>query len=226
MVPVITVTGSSDSGKTTFVERIVPLLRGEGLRVGTVKHAPHGFDGDRPGSDSHRHATAGADPVALVGSDSCALFSEGTADVDELVTRYMGHLDLVLVEGLASRPGPKILTHRAGVPPRQHPAPADVLLVVTDEPLAADRWGDRDPAPHVHPDDPAGAVSLILAHLAAVRIADEAPPDGSVVELVADGVLIDVDARTAHALAAELVAALPPALTAATQELILRLKLR
>ena len=138
----------------------------------------------------------------------------------------MGHLDLVLVEGLASRPGPKILTHRAGVPPRQHPAPADVLLVVTDEPLAADRWGDRDPAPHVHPDDPAGAVSLILAHLASVRIVDDPPPDGSVVELVADGVLIDVDARIAQTVAAELVAALPPALTAATQELILRLKLR
>jgi molybdopterin-guanine dinucleotide biosynthesis protein MobB len=225
MVPVITVTGSSDSGKTTFVERIVPRLRGEGLRVGTVKHAPHGFDADRSGSDSHRHATGGADPVALVGPDGHALFCREAVDVDEVVTRHLGHVDLVLVEGLASRRGPTILTHRAGVPPRQRPVAADLLFVVTDEALTDPPWGDGDP-PHVAPDDLEGAVALILAHLASVRPGDDPLPEGNVVELVADGVPLDLDAGTAGAVAAELVAALPPGLSATTHELILRLKLR
>jgi hypothetical protein len=51
-------------------------------------------------------------------------------------------------------------------------------------------------------------------------------PEGNVVELVADGVPLDLDAGTAGAVAAELVAALPPGLSATTHELILRLKLR
>ena len=59
MPVVVTITGSSGSGKTTFVERVLPALRDRGLSVGTVKHASHGFTADRPGSDSARHAAAG-----------------------------------------------------------------------------------------------------------------------------------------------------------------------
>lgn len=226
MVPVVTVTGSSDSGKTTFVERIVPLLEREGLRVGSVKHAPHGFDGDRPGSDSHRHASAGADPVALVGPEGHVLFLRGSADVDALVARHFDDVDVVLVEGLASRPGPKILINRSGVPPRQHPAPADVLFVVTDEPVTLPLAEGDEPPPEIAPDDLEAALALLLAHLASVTGVADALRDGVLVELEADGDPVDLDADTAQALLAALTAALPPSLTPTTAELILRLKLR
>lgn len=40
-VPVITVTGWSNSGKTTFVTRVVGLLTDMGVRVGVIKHHGH-----------------------------------------------------------------------------------------------------------------------------------------------------------------------------------------
>lgn len=66
---IVSFVGSSGVGKTTVVEQLIPLVRAAGLRVGTVKHAPHGHDVDRVGSDSWRHRQAGADAVLLAGAD-------------------------------------------------------------------------------------------------------------------------------------------------------------
>ena len=63
--PIITVVGFSDAGKTTIIEKLVPELKQRGYRVGTVKHAAHGFAVDREGKDSWRHQQAGADIVAV-----------------------------------------------------------------------------------------------------------------------------------------------------------------
>ena len=37
----VCIAGWSDSGKTTLIERLIPLLMGRGLRVGVVKHTHH-----------------------------------------------------------------------------------------------------------------------------------------------------------------------------------------
>ena len=50
--PLVSIVGKSDSGKTTFIEKLVPQLVRLGCRVGTVKHDVHGFDIDHPGKDS------------------------------------------------------------------------------------------------------------------------------------------------------------------------------
>jgi len=44
MIPIISVVGKSDSGKTTLIERIIPELTKRGYRVATVKHDVHDFD--------------------------------------------------------------------------------------------------------------------------------------------------------------------------------------
>ena len=41
--------GYSNTGKTTLIEKLIPLLRARGLRVSAIKNAHHGFDMDRPG---------------------------------------------------------------------------------------------------------------------------------------------------------------------------------
>jgi molybdopterin-guanine dinucleotide biosynthesis protein B len=163
-VPVIvTITGSSGSGKTTFVERVVPLLRGRGLAVGTVKHASHGFSADRPGSDSARHSAAGAEPVLLVGPEGHALFHlnpEPLADppsLRELVGRYFTDRDLVLVEGFSSEGGPCVLISRQEVPRKAPPPPETVLFAMSDEPLGY--------AVELHPDDIDAAVEQLLDHV-------------------------------------------------------------
>ena len=67
------VAASSNSGKTTLIEKVVRILKERGLRVAVIKHASKGFDIDRPGKDSWRFREAGADAVMLVGPDSMAL---------------------------------------------------------------------------------------------------------------------------------------------------------
>jgi len=133
----VRVVGSSGSGKTTFVEGVLPVLRRRGLRVGTVKHASHGFTADRPGSDSARHAAAGASPVLLTGPAGHVLFDlDAPVDppgLDDLVARYFGDRDLVLVEGHSLEAGPCVVVSRRGVPRRDDLPIHDALFVVGDE---------------------------------------------------------------------------------------------
>lgn len=65
LLPVVGVAGPSGSGKTTLVERLVDAFAAEGRRVATVKSIHHPIEPDDPGTDTHRHRTAGA--AATVG---------------------------------------------------------------------------------------------------------------------------------------------------------------
>lgn len=157
----VRVVGSSGSGKTTFVEGVLPVLARRGLRVGTVKHASHGFTADRPGSDSARHAAAGASPVLLTGPAGHVLFDlDAPVDppaLDDLVARYFGDRDLVLVEGHTLGAGPFVVVTRHGVDRREDIAINDALFVVGDEsfghPVA------------VAADDVTAAADLLEAHV-------------------------------------------------------------
>ena len=66
----------SGTGKTTLLEKIIALLRQQGLRVATVKHAHNDVDIDQPGKDSWRHRQAGASQVLLVCDRRMALVQE------------------------------------------------------------------------------------------------------------------------------------------------------
>ena len=59
-IPILGFVARSNTGKTTLLVRILPLLTDRGWRVAMVKHAPHGFDIDRPGKDSFKLRKAGA----------------------------------------------------------------------------------------------------------------------------------------------------------------------
>ena len=113
---VVGVVGWKDSGKTGLVERLVAELVGRGLRVCTVKHAHHGAEVDRPGTDSHRHRAAGASQVVLATPAAWALMSElrgaPEPDLAALLAR-LDPCDLVIVEGFKAAAHPKIEAHRA-----------------------------------------------------------------------------------------------------------------
>jgi molybdopterin-guanine dinucleotide biosynthesis protein B len=105
MIPIIAIVGRAKSGKTTLVEKLVAEFRRRGIRVATLKHAPHGFDLDRPGSDSRRHKAAGAVAAGLIGPDSIALVADaatdfGIADYFPLLEPFRP--DLLIVEGFKS----------------------------------------------------------------------------------------------------------------------------
>lgn len=54
-----------NAGKTTLITRLLPVLTDYGLKVATVKHDGHEFEGDVPGTDTYRHMKAGAFGTAV-----------------------------------------------------------------------------------------------------------------------------------------------------------------
>lgn len=133
------VVGWKDSGKTTLIVRLIQHFVARGLRVGSIKHAHHPVELDRPGKDSYKHAQAGAQEVILASAARWALFRElGGApepSLDDLVQR-MAPCDLVLVEGFKEHAHPKIEVHRAARgAPLIAPSDPDIFLIATDAPL-------------------------------------------------------------------------------------------
>ena len=64
-VPLLGFAAFSDTGKTTLLASLLPLLRQRGLRIGVIKHARHGFDIDHPGKDSYVLREAGASQMLI-----------------------------------------------------------------------------------------------------------------------------------------------------------------
>ena len=127
--------GDSDCGKTTLLERLIPVLAARGLAVASVKHASHGFDVDRPGSDSHRHYTAGAQAVAVISGSAIVTFerrdAEHGATLEEALATLPDGLDLVLVEGFGWEPIPRlVLVPPDRMPRREHRESGPVLRVI------------------------------------------------------------------------------------------------
>ena len=81
MIPIVSIVGKSDIGKTTLIEKLLPELTGRGYRVATVKHDVHGFEVDREGKDSWRHKKAGAHTVVISSPQKIALIRDVEKDL-------------------------------------------------------------------------------------------------------------------------------------------------
>ncbi|MBU2489164.1 MAG: molybdopterin-guanine dinucleotide biosynthesis protein B [Proteobacteria bacterium] len=129
--PVLGVAGRSNSGKTTLIERLVPVLKARGLSVAVIKHAAHGFDMDRPGKDSFRHMTAGAYGVAVASPGALAVVKRtpGEADPLALAAAFFPEADLILLEGYKRLAAPKIEVLGFSPPPPPPACEGDPLLL-------------------------------------------------------------------------------------------------
>ena len=65
-IPTYALVAFSNSGKTTFLEKLIPALKSRGLRVAVIKHDGHDFQLDKEGKDSWRITQAGADVLNAV----------------------------------------------------------------------------------------------------------------------------------------------------------------
>lgn len=111
MIPVVSFIGRSNSGKTTFLEKVVRELKLRGYRVAIVKHTHHDFEIDRPGKDTWRLAQAGGDIVVLSSPDKVALveYPDAELTLDEISALFKTKVDIVLTEGYKNGNAPKIL---------------------------------------------------------------------------------------------------------------------
>lgn len=162
MPPIVSVVGRSDSGKTTFLEKLIPRLKARGLRLAVVKHDRHGFEMDRPGKDTWRLREAGADAVMISAPNQMALIRarlEHELSLDELAALVEGAVDLVLTEGYKAGDKPKIEVSRLAVSDGELLCTQEELLaIVADRPIAMD-------IPQFDLEDADGVAALLTDYL-------------------------------------------------------------
>lgn len=134
MPPIITIVGKSESGKTTLIERLIPELKKRGYKIGTTKHAFHGFDMDKKGKDSWRHKQAGADMVIVASPGKIAMVKNEDCETLDCLEKYFHDMDLVIAEGYKQEDKPRIEVFRS----TQHKMPLcpdheNLVAFVTDK---------------------------------------------------------------------------------------------
>ncbi|TCP63511.1 molybdopterin-guanine dinucleotide biosynthesis protein B/molybdopterin-guanine dinucleotide biosynthesis protein [Heliophilum fasciatum] len=132
-IPVISIVGTSNSGKTTLVEKLLPELKKRGYRVATLKHSAHDYDVDHPGKDSWRHAQAGADVVVIASPSKITMIEKVQQEpsLDEILSRIQ-NVDIIITEGFKRGNKPKIEVFRSCVC-QELLCPADELIAIASD---------------------------------------------------------------------------------------------
>ena len=129
--------GFAGSGKTTLIEKLIPLFVQQNLKVSLIKHAHHTFDVDQPGKDSYRHRHAGCTEVLVTSSRRWALMHELRGAAEPGLTEQIERLspcDLLLVEGFKHERIPKLEVYRAEVGESLlHPHDTNIVAVASDK---------------------------------------------------------------------------------------------
>jgi len=117
-IPLLGIAAFSGTGKTTLLQKLIPELLQQKIRVAVIKHAHHQFDIDIPGKDSYEIRKAGAQQVLI---SSCNLMALMEVQATELTDPKLADLiprldaskcDLILVEGFKHENMSKIELHR------------------------------------------------------------------------------------------------------------------
>jgi len=134
-IPVISVVGRSDSGKTTLVEGLIRELTARGWRVASVKHHVHEVEVDVPGKDSWRHARAGSVTTMISSPTQFVTVRrvERERTLDELVDAA-GDADVLLTEGFKQGGDVRIEVMRRARSDELVTEPGRLFAVVTDAP--------------------------------------------------------------------------------------------
>lgn len=138
MIPIVSIVGKSNTGKTTLAERLLKELKGRGYRVAMVKHALRELDMDRPGTDSSRLVAAGADGLWVVATGELFMRRPVKEALKlEDLPYYIGPgFDIILAEGFKeASAAPRIEVHRKVIGGDLVSRPEQLLAVVSDEPL-------------------------------------------------------------------------------------------
>jgi molybdopterin-guanine dinucleotide biosynthesis protein B len=155
VIPVVSIVGKSNVGKTTLLEKLIRELKSRDYRVATIKHHTHEFDMDKPGKDTWRHARAGSDVVVLASPTKLALIKRLDQEMNlDSIAAMAPDVDIILTEGYKSGSKPKIEVSRKERSTELISDEDDLIAVATDHPLESD-------VPQFSLDDAEGIVNLL-----------------------------------------------------------------
>lgn len=143
---VLCVCGVKNSGKTTYIEKLIAGLTAEGRKVAVIKHDGHDFEGDRPGTDTYRYHQAGAEATVIFSGKRYMLNKDRAVDWQQL-RDYFSEADIVLVEGMKQSALPKIEIVRQEISDELSCNRENLIAVATDSEKAFDgvpKWPLND----------------------------------------------------------------------------------
>lgn len=155
---VIAVSGVKNSGKTTLIETMLPLLAEAGLKVAVVKHDGHRFDPDPPDTDTGRFMAAGAAGAAIFDGEKFKVVKNQPVTEAFLIAQFP-EADLILLEGFKYTTWPKLEVVRGEVSQAPVSAPVTLLALVTDLELSLPG------IPTLPLDQPQTAADLLLDYI-------------------------------------------------------------
>ena len=104
---IFAVSGEKNSGKTTLIEAVLPILTARGYSIAVVKHDGHSFAPDVPGTDTRRFFDAGAMGTAVFDGEKFMLVKRQPVNETQLFEAFP-EADLILIEGLKGSSYPKL----------------------------------------------------------------------------------------------------------------------
>ncbi|MCZ7596220.1 MAG: molybdopterin-guanine dinucleotide biosynthesis protein B [Hyphomicrobium sp.] len=158
----IGIVGWKNSGKTTLIERLIPLLVRRGLKVMTIKHTHHELRPPDGKTDGERHARAGAIKTIVIAPGAWEMSGRRQAGAPPELAELSSHVtgaDVVIVEGFKSAPIPKIEVRLEASPTQNPLAPHDTRIVA----VAANYRADSAGLPRFDLDDAEGIAAFIAA---------------------------------------------------------------
>lgn len=130
-IPIVGFAAYSGSGKTTLIEKLIIVLKENGLRVAVIKHDCHTFEIDYEGKDSWRFTNAGADITIISSDDKIAYVRRGCLEFDKLID-LIHDVDIILVEGYKNSNIPQIGIARKATGKGLPFEPEHFIAIVTD----------------------------------------------------------------------------------------------
>lgn len=120
----IAISGYKNSGKTTLIENLIPILSEKNLNVAVVKHDGHDYTPDVPGTDSFRHFNSGAYGTAVFSDTKFTITKRCNAPSLDTLCAYFDDADIILCEGFKSEPIPKLF-----ILSDNHPIPTENYIL-------------------------------------------------------------------------------------------------
>ena len=148
MLPLVSIVGKSQSGKTVLMEQLIAEFKRRGYKVAALKHSPGGMEIDRPGKDSWRFTQAGSDAVIVSSTDRLAFIKnlDHELNIEEILQVVGDEFGIVLAEGFRKSKIPKIEVHRKELGDDLLCSPEELSAIVTEGSLDTDipqlTWGD------------------------------------------------------------------------------------
>ena len=133
---IVAVCGVKNSGKTSFLEKLVKEYTAKGRKAAVIKHDGHDFTCDVPGTDSYRLKEAGAYGIAVFSARRVFVHQTGTGKGADWLIRLFPEADILFIEGMKDSTYPKIELIREGISSLPASNPAGRFLLVTDRDLS------------------------------------------------------------------------------------------